>query len=182
MNKFLTILFIIIVIIILLGILYIYLYNKFTESIIRIQEAEVRIDNNIRDKYDLLNKIISLAKNIIEIDDNKFTDLYKLKARKLSNFEMDRNLTKCYNDFLVLYNDNIKLREDDDIYKANKQIELIDEELDTLINYYNGNILNYNKMVKKIPTNLIALIKKYQEKPCYDLKNMNDTDYEDFKL
>ena len=95
---------------------------------------------------------------------------------------MDRNLTKCYNDFLVLYNDNIKLREDDDIYKANKQIELNDEELNNLINYYNGNILNYNKMVKKIPTNLIDLIKKYQEKPCYDLKNMNDTDYEDFKL
>ena len=40
----------------------------------------------------------------------------------------------------------------------------------------------YNKLVKKIPTNIVAKIKKYQERPFYDLKNMHDDDYEDFKL
>ena len=66
MNGFLTVLFIIIVIIILLAIYYMYLYNKINETIIRVDEAESRIDNNPRDKYDLLNRCVSLFKNKIE--------------------------------------------------------------------------------------------------------------------
>ena len=182
MNTFFIILFIVLVIIILLVLLYFHMCNKFTESVIRIQEAEMRIDNNIRDKYDLLNKMISLAKNIIKIDDKMFDKLLKLKAMKISSFDMDRTLVNEYNQFLALYDDNIELRENDEIYKANKQIELIDDELVTLRNYYNANTLAYNRMVKKIPTNIIAKIKKYKEKNGFDLKDMNDNDYEDFKL
>ena len=63
-----------------------------------------------------------------------------------------------------------------------KQLELIDEELITLRKYYNGNITEYNRMIKRIPTLIIAKIKKYEERMFYDLKNMSDKDYEDFKL
>ena len=52
----------------------------------------------------------------------------------------------------------------------------------TLRVYYNANISNYNHMVKKIPSMIIAKIKKYKERLFYDLKDMNDEDYEDFKL
>lgn len=182
MNIFLTVLFIIILLAILLGILYTYLYNKFNESIIRTNEAEARIDDNLREKYDLLNKCYSLAKAKADIDEKIINDILKLRAKKISNFELDRTLVKSYNDFQQIYEENKKLRDNDEIYKANKQIELIDEELITLRNYYNANILNYNRMVKKIPTNIVAIIKKYEEKPLYDLKDRNDNNYEDFKL
>ncbi len=182
MNTFLVILYIIIVLGIGLGLVYVYFHNKFNESIIRIDEAEMKIDANLREKYDLLDRAISLAKNITEIDNKDLNEVMKLKARKISNFDMDRKLVKIYNEFLNIYDKNIKLREDDDIFKINKQIELIDEELLTLRNYYNGNIVIYNKMIKKIPTNIIAKIKKYKERLFYDLKDMRDEDYEDFKL
>ena len=182
MNTFLIILFLIIVIVILMGILYIYYYNKFNETIIRVNEAESRIDNNLRDKYDLLNKCVSLIKDKVMLEDKQFDDLLVLKTKKLSNFELDRTLVKIYNELLGFFEKNKKLRENDEIYKAIKQIDLIDEELITLRTYYNGNIANYNKMVKKIPTLIIAKIKKYKERMFYDLKDMSDEDYEDFKL
>ena len=182
MDIFLTILFLIILLIVLLAILYTYFYNKFNESIIRTNEAEVRIDDNLREKYDLINKCFSISKSIIQIDEKMINDLLKLKAKKISNFELDRILVKSFNDYLVIVEDNKKLRDNDEIYKAMKQIELIDEELVTLRNYFNANISNYNRMVKKIPTNIVAKIKKYEEKPLYDLKDRNDQDYEDFKL
>lgn len=182
MNTFLTILFIIITIIILISITYMSLYNKINETIIRIDEAESRIDNNLRDKFDLLNKCISLIKNIIDLDDNHFKDIIKLRARKISNFELDRILVKAHNEFITIYEANKKLRENDEIYKANKKIELIDEELTTLRNYYNKNISEYNKNIKKFPTNIIAKTKNYKERLFYDLKDRSDEDYEDFKL
>ena len=182
MNTFLIILFIIIVLIITSLILYIVLYNKVNEIIIRINEAENRIDNNLRDKYDTLNRCQTLIKSKIKINDDEFKDILKLRSRKLSNFELDRILVKINNEFISIYEKNKELRESDEIYKASKQLELIDEELVTLRNYYNGNIATYNKMIKKIPTLFIAKIKKYKERPFYDLKDHTDDDYEDFKL
>lgn len=182
MNSFLIVLFIIIVLIILALISYVYLYNKINETIIRVDEAESRIDNNLRDKYDLLNRCVVLFKNKIELDSNAFKDIIKLRARKISNFDLDRVLVSAYNEFLSIYENNKELRESDEIYKASKQLELINEELLTLRNYYNANISEYNKMIKKFPTNIVAEIKKYKERPFYDLKDMKDEDYEDFKL
>lgn len=182
MNGFLIALFIIITLIIVLLITYIHIYNKINESIIRIDEAESRIDNNLRDKYDLLNRSISLIRNKIELGPEAFKEIIKLRARKISNFDLDRILVKSYNEFLSIYEANIKLRESDEIFKVSRQLEIINEELLTLRNYYNANITNYNKMIKKFPTNIVANIKKYKERPFYDLKDMTDEDYEDFKL
>ena len=182
MNGFLITLFIIITLTIILLIYYIVLYNKINESIIRIDEAESRIDNNLRDKYDLLNRSISLFRNKIELDTNAFKEIIKLRARKISNFDLDRVLAKSYNEFLSIYEANPKVRDSDEIFKVSRQLEIINDELLTLRNYYNANITNYNKMIKKFPTNIVASIKKYKEKPFYDLKDMTDEDYEDFKL
>ncbi len=123
-----------------------------------------------------------LFKNKIELDKDSFKDIIKLRARKISNFKLDRILVNSYNEFLTIYEANKELRESDEIYKASKQLELIDEELNTLRNYYNANISEYNKMIKKFPTNIVAEIKRYRERPFYDLKDMTDEDYDDFKL
>ena len=182
MNTFLIILFIIIVLTLTILITYIVLYNKVNEIIIRINEAENRIDNNLRDKYDTLNRCQTLIKSKIKIKDDEFKDILKLRSRKLSNFELDRILVKIHNDFISIYEGHDELRSSDEIYKAYKQLELIDEELITLRNYYNANITTYNKMIKKFPILIIAKIKKYKEKLFYDLKNQNDDNFEDFKL
>ena len=182
MDGFLITLFIIIAITLIILIYFICLYNKINESIIRIEEAESRIDNNLRDKYDLLNRSISLIRNRIDLPQDAFKEIIKLRARKISNFDLDRVLAKSYNEFLSIYEANSKVRESDEIFKVSRQLEIINEELLTLRNYYNLNITNYNMMIKKFPTSIVASIKKYKEKPFYDLKDMTDEDYQDFKL
>jgi len=182
MSKLLIILFIIIVLLIVMGILYIYYYNKFNETIIRVNEAECRIDDNLRDKYDILSKCVTLVKDNAKVDDDAFKSLAMLKTKKLSNFEFDRELVKSHNELITIFDANKKLKDNDELCRSMKQLELIDEELVTLRTYYNANITNYNKMVKKIPTIIVAKIKKYKERMFYDLKDMTDDNYEDFKL
>lgn len=182
MNTFLIILFIVIVFILAIFLTYICLYNKLNESIIRVNEAEDRIDTNLRDKYDLLDKVTTLSKNIIDFPETLEKDILKIRSRKVSNFEFDRVLVKLYNDYSAIYETEPKLKENDKIFKMVKEIEIIDEELITLRSYYNANISNYNKMVKMFPTNVIAKIKKYKERMFYSLKDMSDDDYEDFKI
>ncbi len=182
MNTFLTILFVVIVLILIISIIYIVLYNKINDTIIRINEAENRIDNNLRDKYDTLNRCYTLTKSKIKLDDSEFKEILKLRSRKLSNFELDRTLVKIHNDFISIYEKNTELKSSDELYNSYKKLEVIDEELNTLRNYYNNNISAYNKMIKKFPALIIAKMKKYKERLFYDLKDQNDDDYEDFKL
>ncbi len=182
MNIFLITIFIIIFVAIALAIYYICLYNKINESIIRIEEAESRIDTNLRDKFDLLNRSVTLFKTKIELGQDDFKSLIKLRTKRLSNFDLDRELVKIHDEFITIYENNPQLRESDEIYKASKQLEIINDELTTLRNYYNANIVNYNKMIKTFPTNIIASIKKYKEKLFYDLKDMKDDNFDDFKL
>ena len=182
MNTLLIILFIVVLILIISALCYICLFNKFNESIVRINEAEDRIDTNLRDKYDFLDKVVTLSKNITSIDEELSNKILKLRSRKISNFDFDRVLVKIFNDYMAIYDTESNLRENDKVFKIVKQIELIDEELITLRSYYNANISNYNKMVKKFPTNIIAKFKKYKERLFYSLKDMSDEDYEDFKL
>ena len=53
---------------------------------------------------------------------------------------------------------------------------------DYIIDYYNENISIYNSLLKKFPSNIIAIFSKYEEKLYFDRKDMNDDDYNDFKL
>lgn len=182
MNGFLTILFIIIIIFILIAITYIYFYNKINDTIIRVDEAEARIDSNLRDKYDLINRCVTILKSKTETDKDSFKEIIKLRSRKISNFKLDRILANSNNELIAYCEEHKELKENEEIYKASKQLELIDDELITLRNYYNANISEYNKLIKKFPTNLIADFKKYKERPFFDLKNMQDEDIEDFKL
>ena len=48
--------------------------------------------------------------------------------------------------------------------------------------YYNDNITIYNSLLRKFPSNIIATFGKYKEKLFFDRKDMNDDDYDDFKL
>ena len=40
----------------------------------------------------------------------------------------------------------------------------------------------YNSLLKKFPSNIVAIFCKYKEKLFFDRKDMNDEDYDDFKL
>ena len=69
-----------------------------------------------------------------------------------------------------------------EIKKIRSQINDIDLKLDNQIDYYNENITIYNTLLKKFPSNIIANLSKYKEKLFFDRKDMNDEDYNDFKL
>ena len=48
--------------------------------------------------------------------------------------------------------------------------------------YYNDIITDYNKLVKRFPSNLVAKLSHYKTKTYFDGKNMEDEDTKDFKL
>ena len=182
MDMLVLILFIFIILFCIISLFYMLIYNKLNDLIIRINEVESNIDTNLRDKYDLLNRSISIIRNNYEEKNDIFDDVVKLRSRKISNFELERKLNDAYNEFLSFKEKNSDLKNNEEIIKTTINLEEIDEKLPILIEYYNNNITKYNKMITMFPTNVVAKINKFNTKLFFDRKDMNDNDYKDFKL
>ena len=186
MDSLMLIIFGIILVLCIIFAIYITLYNKIQNYTIRINEAESIIDNNLRDKYDNINKSVSLIKGNEtinkEIDKKMFEEIVKLRNKKISNFDLDRKLIEANNNFITLKEKYKEFKEHEDVIKITNKITEIDENLIINRDYYNKNIAEYNKLIALFPTNIIAKIYKYEEKLFFDKKDMSDNDYNDFKL
>lgn len=182
MDLLILILFTIIVLICLVIAFYTFIYNKFQDTIIRINEVEATIDNNLRQKYDLINRSISIIKANVEIKSAVFDDIIRLRSRKISNFDLDRKLINASNEFLSIKEEHKDVLKSDELKKITKQVTEIDDKLNVFRDYYNSNIVKYNKMVKTFPTNIIARLCKYDDKLFFDMKDMSDDIVDDFKL
>lgn len=177
-------LYLIISVIFISGIIVLYaiIYNKFQEAIIRINEAESNIDTILRDKYDAINRAYALIKGNIKVEKEIFEEIVKLRSRKISNFELDRELNMANDEFIQLKQEYNELNNSEELKKISKLMTSSDEKLISLKKYYNDNITKYNKLVRTFPNNIVALLCKYKEKLFFDKKDMSDNDENDFKL
>ena len=106
-----SIIFFIIFIISILAVFYIYFYNAFQSSIIRINEVESDIDNLLRNKYELLNRALGIIKTFDEIKSEVLNNLSKLKSKNLSSFEFDQSLGEALNEFYKIREVYLEIKE-----------------------------------------------------------------------
>lgn len=157
-------------------------YNKFQEYIIRINEAETNIDSTLRNRFDLINKSVDIIKANTNIEEEIFSKIIKLRSRKLSNFELDRQLYEGINEFNKYKEQYPELKNNENFTKIDVSLNESEAEIIAFRKYYNDIITDYNKMVKSFPSNIIALIFKFKAKLYFDGKDMSDDDIKDFKL
>lgn len=181
MNLVIITLSIVIVICVIL-ILAVSSFNKFQDYIIRINEAEANIDSVLRKRFDLLNKSIWIIKSNIETDKEILELIVGLRSKKLTNFDLDRQLYDAINEFNNYAEENEELKQCEAYMKIDINLIESESEIVALRKYYNDIITDYNKMVRSFPTNVVALIKKYKTKTYFDGKNMEDDVINDFKL
>ncbi len=180
MNTFIITIAIVIVVDLIL-ILLVSSYNHFQDYIIRINEAEVNIDATLRKRFDLLNKSIGIIKETTKTEDDVLDIIPKIRSKKLTNFELDRELYDAINEFHVIKDKYLELQSCKEFLKI--EINLIESESEIvgLRKYYNDIITDYNKLVKSFPSNLIATLKNYKTKEYFDGNNI-DNEKETVKL
>ncbi len=161
---------------------YIYVYNYFQTFIIRLNEAEAFIDTTLRKRFDLLNKSIHIIENHCDKEEKVLPAISKLRSQKLNNFDLDRQLYEAINEFEKYKNLIPELNEDDAFLKIDLALFESEAEIVAARKYYNDIISDYNKLVRNFPSNIVAIVSKYKEKPYFDGKNMYDDDTNDFKL
>jgi len=170
------------IIICLILIFYVHIYNIFQNHIIRINEAEAFIDTTLRKRYDLLNKSVSIIKANTKSKEEVLGTISKLKSQKLSNFDLDRKLYEVINEFNQYKETIPELKNNEDFLKIELGLFESESEIVAARKYYNDIITDYNKLVRTLPSMIIAKLSNYELKNYFDGKDMNDEIINDFKL
>lgn len=150
------------------------IYNHFQDYIIRINEADVNIDATLRKRFDLLNKSIGIIKENIDTEESILESVVKLRSKKLTNFELDRDLYEAINEFHIIKERYPKLQTCKEFLKIEINLMESESEIVGLRKYYNDIVTDYNKLVKSCPSNLIALIKGYKSRNYFDGNNIDN--------
>lgn len=161
---------------------YICTYNYFQTFIIRMNESEAFIDTTLRKRFDLLNKSIGIIKANVKDEEEVLASIVDLKSQKLSNFELDRILYEALNEFHRYKEEIPELSDSESFLKIDLSLFESEAEIVSARKYYNDIITDYNRLVRRFPSNLVAKVCHYKVKPYFDGKDMTDDDEKDFKL
>lgn len=182
MNLIMIIILIAIVLIGILIISYIYNYNNLQELNIKINESENIIDNELRNKYDLIMKSSTTINKLLKKEVTYFKDLEKLKKEDISNFDLDRKIVEGENLIHQVKNDYKSLNDNEEYISIINNLKDSDELLEAAKSFYNKYTTEINLLIKKFPTNIIAKFHKIKLRNYFDGKNMFDDEIKDFKL
>ena len=181
MDLFMYILILIIIACFIL-IWYIGTFNNYQDYIIRINEAETNIDTILRKRFDMLNKSIGVIKANSNAEGEILEMIVKLRSRKLTNFDLDRQIYEAINEFYNYREQYEDLKKSDSFIKIEIALNETEAEIIASRKYYNDIITDYNKLVTRFPSNLVGKLSNYEYKPYFDGKDMTDEIVNDFKL
>ena len=97
----------------------------------------------------------------------------ELRSKKLTNFELDRNLYSAINEFHVVKEKYPELQTNEEFIKIELGIAESESEIVGLRKYYNDIITDYNKLVKSFPSNVIAILNGFKAKNYFDGNNVD---------
>ena len=151
----------IIIVLALIAIYYSSTYNKIKTEILKINSSESEIDTLLRNKYDLIAKVIV---EINQPDDKNLKIFDKLKEEELSSFEFERKLADIESQIYTIRNDNTKLLKNNVFNDLWYEITTLNSKIKAEEKYYNENTTIYNELVTKFPSKIVSVILKLNDK------------------
>lgn len=160
--ELLIVLFVLILIILFL--LYKVLSNKFKIINIKINKSEKKLEETLKEKFNLTIKVIDILNDKKNFDEDLYHDFLNINLDEINLFDLNNILIDTDNKIELYLSQNEKLINNKDYKNLNKKINVLNTTIKTTRSYYNKNLKEYNNLIKKFPTSTIAKIKKYYKK------------------
>ena len=143
-------------------------YNKFQWTNILVNKGETNLENAFAKKHNILVRYLDILKdNKIKIPDEDY-DKYQLINMKQDIIKLNAETEEITNYISRIMDNNEKLLKNESIININKELNEINITINGGKKYYNDNLVYYNHLCNAFPSNIIAKIKKYEDKDFLD--------------
>ncbi len=137
-------------------------YNKFQYQLIKLNKGEVNLNNLFEKKYHILLRYFDIMNKNGNIDEKEF-EPYKLLNTKISIYKFNDAMEKMDNILNKYLDNNEKLTKNEAFINIRNELINTNNAINGCKKYYNNNLVNYNNLCHKFPSNILAKLLHYKE-------------------
>lgn len=172
---------IIVLILVIVVVWYISTCNRLKRAIIKIDEADSGIDIALTKRYDVLTKMLDVAKGYAKHEKETLGEVIKLRKGMsiAEKQEANNKMTDTLGKINVLAEAYPELKSSENFKALQLSISDVEEHLQAARRLYNANISSYNQDIVTFPTSIVAGMKGFTKKEFFEAE---DAKKEDVKM
>jgi len=172
MLKFLLIFAIISLIACILILYIIYNYHSIENVLYKINVCENKINELLKNKTDLINRIVNIIERELKIEIKIFEEFKKINSNNLNNYDIDILLDTTFDEVSRISEDHPSLSNVKSFDGLINDINECNIILGGAKKMHSKYVAIYNKSIKKFPKKVIAKFKKLSMKSFYEIREV----------
>ena len=152
------------------------LYNNLVNKKNKTLNAFAGIDVLLKKRYDLIPNLVETVKAYATHEQSVLSELTELRTKAVSSgltddekVDMDRQMTGILKGLMVTVENYPDLKANQNFLKLQAALNEVEEQISAARRAYNATVLEYNNALEMIPTNVMAVMMKYQKKRFFEI-------------
>ena len=149
-------------------------YNKFVSLNQRVKQAQGGIDVYLKQRFDLIPNLVETVKGYAAHEKEIMENIAKLRSdyasRDNQNIEEMQNLNDRYTKIIATLEAYPELKANENFLNLQKALSKIESQLQAARRIYNSEVTEFNTKRYKVPSNLVAILFGFKEKPLFEIE------------
>jgi LemA protein len=167
---------VIVALVLLAGLALVLLYNKLVRLRNRAENAWAQVDVQLRRRYDLIPNLVETVKGYASHERATFEEVTKARtaAQEASTVreqaQAENMLTAALGRLFAVAEDYPELRATENFQQLQSQLEATESKIAVSRQIYNDAVLTYDTALETVPTNIVAGMFSFAEKPYFEIE------------
>jgi LemA protein len=161
---------------VLLGLALVVLYNRLVRLRNRVENAWSQVDVQLKRRYDLIPNLVETVKGYAQHERATFEEVTRARTRAQEartveeQAEAENVLTAAIGRLFAVAEAYPELRASENFQQLQSQLEETEDKIRVARQVYNDAVLTYENARETIPTNLVAGMFGFGEKPFFEVE------------
>jgi LemA protein len=161
---------------VLLGLALVVLYNRLVRLRNRVENAWSQVDVQLRRRYDLIPNLVETVKGYAQHERATFEEVTRARTRAQEartveeQAEAENVLTAAIGRLFAVAEAYPELRASENFQQLQSQLEDTEDKIRVARQIYNDAVLSYENARETVPTNLVAGMFGFAEKPFFEIE------------
>jgi LemA protein len=167
---------VVVALVLILGIALVLLYNKLVRLRNRVENAWAQVDVQLRRRYDLIPNLVETVKGYASHERATFEEVTKARtaaqeaATVAEQAQAENMLTAALGRLFAVAEDYPELRATENFQQLQRQLEDTEGKIAVSRQVYNDAVLTYDTALETVPTNIVAGMFSFAEKPYFEIE------------
>jgi LemA protein len=167
--------YIIIGIIVLLLIIAVVLYNGLVSARLHVKEAWADIDVQLKRRYDLIPNLVNTVKGSSNFESSTLEKVIQARSQAMNagtpkeHAEAENQLSGALKSIFALAESYPDLKSNQNYLSLQSELSDTENKIQSARRFYNGVVMDYNKKIQSVPSNIFANMFSFKEEQFFEL-------------